>query len=111
MTDSLGSRQSLWHAQSTKDFSPGVPVGPGCRTIQDLLNALDQKERVLPLALCDLHVCVPQGPFLINDKKLQWAGYLCRSAPQQWVEDQSQQQLPLYVAEYVISLYSKPTVP
>lgn len=77
MTDSLGSRQSHWHAQSTKDFSPGVPVGPGCRTIQDLLNALDQKEWVLPLALlCNLHVCVPQGPFLINDKKLQWAMFV-----------------------------------
>lgn len=110
MTDSLGSRQSLWHAQSTKDISPGVLVGTRCRTVQDLLNALDQKEQVLPLALLsNLHVCVPQGPFLINDKKLQWA--VCLSAPQQWVEDQNQQQLALYVAEHIISLHSKPTVP
>lgn len=76
MTDSLGSRQSLWHAQST-DFSPGVLVWTRCRTILDLMNALDQKEKVLPLALlCNLHVCVPQGPFLINDKKLQWAMFV-----------------------------------
>lgn len=45
------SRECLRWAQCTKDFSPSVPVGRRCRATQDLLNTLDQKERVLPLAL------------------------------------------------------------
>lgn len=74
----LGSRQSLWHEGAVRTSLPvylwrqGAELSRICWTFWTR-----KREWVLPLALlCNLHVYVPQGPFLINDKKLQWVMFV-----------------------------------
>lgn len=63
-------------------WGQGAELSRICWTLQTR-----KSEWVLLLALlCNLNVCVPQGPFLINDQKLQCAMFVFLST-QQWVED------------------------